>query len=211
VAYGGINTFVVAFLKSEAGVSERDILLVMSVFFVGGLGSVPFLGTRLDRLGGKTALTGAVGAWLLIAGGWVLISGRALPPRLPAIIALLLASGFTATLVEIARTRLLMAVAPPMGRDHFFALFSVVINVAQGLSPVFWGLLIDGSSGVRGRWLGLEFNRFSLFFLGAWLVFGATLWRVRKLEEPPETRLGRALAGLQNSSRKAPANSLEPR
>jgi MFS family permease len=201
IAYGGINTFVVAFLKSEAGVSERNILLVMSVFFIGGLGSLRFLGPRLDRMGSKPVLTVAVGAWLLIGCGWFFIAGGTLPARLPLILSLLLLTGFTATLVEMARTRLLMAVAPAMGRDHFFALFSVVTNVVLGLSPVFWGVFIDCLSGVRGSWRGVEFNRFSLFFLGAWLCFFATLLLVRKLDEPRAASMEELLKDFLSQSR----------
>src|SRR5207249_4334165 len=50
VAYGGKTAFTVAFLKVEAGMSEGEILLVSSTFFLGGLSSLWVLGSRLDRL-----------------------------------------------------------------------------------------------------------------------------------------------------------------
>ncbi len=43
----------------------------------------------------------------------------------------------------MANTRLAMAVIPVMGRNHFFAIYSVVGNVTLGLAPIGWGLLID--------------------------------------------------------------------
>jgi MFS family permease len=56
VAYGGMTAFTVAFLKTEAGLSECKILLVTSVAFLGGLCSLWLLGSRLDRLGSKPVL-----------------------------------------------------------------------------------------------------------------------------------------------------------
>jgi MFS family permease len=53
MAYGGIVAFSVAFLKTETGMSESQILLVTSTSFLGGLSSLWFLGPRLDRLGSK--------------------------------------------------------------------------------------------------------------------------------------------------------------
>jgi len=56
VAYGGISAFTVAYLKTEAGISEGTILLVSSAAFLGGLGSLWFLGVHLDRFGSKPVL-----------------------------------------------------------------------------------------------------------------------------------------------------------
>jgi MFS family permease len=183
VAYGGINTFVVAFLKTETSLPERDIMLVMSATFIGGLGSLTFLGSRLERLGSKPVLTFAILAWIGIIAGWVLISGRVLTVHIYSILGLLGAAGLFSSLVTMAQTRLAMAVVPPMGRDHFFALFSVLTNVTLGLSPIFWGLIIDGLERVHGTWHGLELNRFSLFFLMVSCCFLVAVLLSRRLEE----------------------------
>src|SRR5262249_19811939 len=63
-AYGGLTAFTVAFLKTEAAMSETRILLVTSLSFLGGLSSLWFLGSRLDRLGSKPVLTFCFAAWL---------------------------------------------------------------------------------------------------------------------------------------------------
>ena len=88
LAYGGLNTFVVAFLKTEAGLSERNIMLVSSTTFLGGLCSLWFLGSRLDRLGSKPVLTFSMLAWICILGGWVCLAGRLITPVLGVFIAL---------------------------------------------------------------------------------------------------------------------------
>jgi MFS family permease len=71
-----------------------------------------------------------------------------------------------------------------MGRNHFFALYSVVANLALGLAPVLWGLIIDAFGWVQGRWLGLTWNRYSLFFAAVTACMIAALALTRRLEEP---------------------------
>jgi hypothetical protein len=55
VAYGGMTAFTVAFMKTEPAMTEGGILFVTSVAFLGGLSSLWFLGSRLDRLGSNPA------------------------------------------------------------------------------------------------------------------------------------------------------------
>ena len=68
VAYGGMTAFMVAFLKTETAMSESQILLVNSVAFLGGLGSLWLLGSRLDHLGSKPVLTFCFAAWVAVWG-----------------------------------------------------------------------------------------------------------------------------------------------
>ena len=68
-AYGGLTTFTVAFLKTETGLSEANVLYVTSVAFLGGLSSLWFLGHRLDHVGSKPILVLSLCAWLLLLAG----------------------------------------------------------------------------------------------------------------------------------------------
>lgn len=184
LAYGGINTFVVSFLKTEAGLNERDIMLVSSTTFLGGLCSLWFLDSRLDRFGSKPVLTFSMLAWIFILVAWVCLAGKLIPPMLSVLVALQFLMGLTASLVTLSNTRLAMVIVPQMGRSHFFALFSVVASITLGLSPIFWGLSIDAARSVRWAWHGFEWNRFSLFFAAVTLMFSFTLTLCRRLEEP---------------------------
>src|SRR5436305_1172317 len=65
-------------------------------------------------------------------------------------------------LVIMNNTRLTMVLTQVMGRSHFFALYSVVANLALGLAPVLWGLVIDAFGARQFRWHHAELNRFSL-------------------------------------------------
>ncbi len=183
-AYGGMTAFTVAFLKTEAGMSETTILLVTSVAFLGGLCSLWFLGSRLDRLGSKPVLTFCFAVWLAVLAGWMFLSGRVFPVRLSLVLLLQFLMGLLAALVQMSNTRLAMVVIPVMGRTHFFAIYSVVGNVTLGLAPIGWGLLIDAVGSHAPLWLGLAWTRYTVFYAAAALVFLVTLALARRLDEP---------------------------
>ena len=201
VAYGGLNTFVVSFLKTESTLSERDIMLVTSVAFLGGLGSLWFMGgSRLDRFGSKPVITASLLGWLGIMCGWALLAGRILPLSLMMLLTLQFLMGLGFALVNMATTRLAMAVVPPMGRDHFFALYSVVGNLTLGLAPVGWGLIIDGLRSVNTNWHGLMLNRYTLFFAAVALVFMAAMVMCRRLKEPEAASMEELLKDILRQS-----------
>src|SRR6185369_12521303 len=117
-----------------------------------------------DRLGSKPVITASLALWMAVMGGWVVLAGGALPVELPAVVVLQFFMGLLAALVNMAANRLAMAVIPVMGRNHFFALFSVLGSVTLGLAPVLWGILIDAVGERQVHWLGLDWNRYTVFF-----------------------------------------------
>ena len=196
VAYGGMTTFTVSFLKAETGMSEGEVLNVTSVMFLGGLSSLWFLGSRLDHLGSRPVLIFSYALWLLILAGWIAVAGGALAPGLPLIIALQFLMGLFAALINMANNRLAMAIIPAMGRNHFFALYSVFANVTLGMAPIGWGLLIDAIGHHHANWLGLSWNRYSVFFAATALAFVVTLVLARRLHEPKAASMEELLAQL---------------
>jgi MFS family permease len=184
VAYGGMTAFTVAFLKAEAGIAEGKILVLTAISFLGGLSSLWFLGSRLDRLGSKPVLTFCFAMWIAVLVGWCSLSGGVWPFKLWLVIALEFLMGLLAALVQMSNTRLAMAIIPVMGRNHFFAIYSVVNNVTLGLAPIGWGLLIDAVGNRSPIWLGLAWNRFTIFFAAAACAYLTTLVLARRLHEP---------------------------
>ena len=184
LAYGGVGAFTVTFLKSEAGIPESRILFLTSTAFLGGLSSLFFLGSRLDHLGSKPILAFCSATWVVIMAGWISLAGRTLEVQLGIILTLQFLMGLGAALVSMSITRLAMAVIPVMGRNHFFALYSVAGSLTLGISPMIWGLLIDAIGEAKLNFLGLEWNRYTVFFLGVQLLFVVTVFLTRRLEEP---------------------------
>ena len=182
-AYGGMSAFTVAFLKTQTTMSESTILVVCSVFFLGGLFSLWF-GRRLDTLGSKPVMIFSSLLWLCIIGVWLLLAGKYLLPAPTLILGIQFCMGVGASVFNMSNVRLAMVVTPELGRNHFFALYSVVANLSLGLSPILWGILIDGFADLNYNLRGFNWNRFTVFFFGSGLMFILTTWLKLKLEEP---------------------------
>ena len=182
-AYGGMSAFTVAFLKTQTTMSESTILIVSSVFFLGGVLSVWF-GRRLDTLGSKPVMIFASLLWLCIIAVWLLLAGKYFRPTPLMILGVQFCMGVGASVFNMSNIRLAMVVTPQMGRNHFFALYSVVANLSLGLSPIIWGIVIDLFADLDRTFHGFNWNRFSVFFLGSGIMFMITTSLKLKLEEP---------------------------
>lgn len=184
LAIGGLTTFAIVFLKVVVLMPENEILYLNSITCIGGLGSLWLFGARLDRLGSKPVLTTASLGFLLLSAVWALVAGKMLQAQLVLILVLMLLTGIAQAAMNMANTRLAMAVVPPMGRSHFFALYSVVTNVVLGVSPILWGLFIDAFLSLDTNLRGINVNRYTLFFIATALAFAVTAILCRRLEEP---------------------------
>jgi MFS family permease len=196
IAYGGLTTFVVTFLRSGAGLPEDRVLYLMSLSFIGGAASPWLAGPRLDRLGSKPMLGFTMVVGLVIGLGWSLIAGRLLTPGLLLTIPLLVLLGLVNALFSAANNRLAMEIVPAMGRNHFFALFMVVWQITLGLSPVLWGLLLDAIGNRSWSFLGFEWNRYSIYFALVVVAFAWAFDLCRKLVEPRAAEVSQLIREL---------------
>jgi MFS family permease len=196
IAYGGLNTFVVTFLRLGAGLPENHILYWMSVSFVGGVASPWLAGPRLDRLGSKPMLELTMGLGFIIGLGWCLAAGRLLPVEAWLTVPLLILLGLVNALFSAANNRLAMEIVPALGRNHFFALFMVVWQLTLGLSPVLWGLLLDAIGTSKTMAFGLEWNRYSVFFGLVAVAFVAAFVLCQRLMEPRAAEISRLVREL---------------
>ena len=171
-------------LEDGGGHVRRRDLLVTGMAFLGRLAGLVYFASRTDRLGSKPVLTFCLCLWNGIMLGWLALAARVVAPGFALVLFLQLLMGFAYALVNMNNTRLAMLLAPVMGRNHFFALYSVVTNVTLGLAPVGWGLVIDAFGERQIRWQNVELNRFSFFFAGVLAAFVLALVLCRKLDEP---------------------------
>lgn len=52
-----------------------------------------------------------------------------------------------------------------MGRNHFFALYTVTTSLITALTPILFGILIDALRRVSDQWGAWAINPFSIYFL----------------------------------------------
>jgi MFS family permease len=91
--------------------------------------------------------------------------------------------GVAGGLFSIANTRIAMDTMPVMGRNHFFALFTVFASLSLGLSPIFWGVFLD-TLGKKEFSIGFfQVNRFSTYFVLLSLLGVLTFFLAKPLVE----------------------------
>jgi len=189
IALGGLAAFTVKYLKAEAGMQANHIMLASAAKFVGALGTLWFLKTRLDRLGSRPVILFGLIMGLVCVVVFGLIAGKVLPLNFFAVAGLYLSFGFVLSSVTMSMTRLAMATVPRLGSSHYFAVFAVVGNLAMGISPTLWGVMIDVLSASEGVWLGIEWNEYTIYFAGVAVVLFLTAAATVRLEEAKAARM----------------------
>jgi MFS family permease len=162
---GGLTAFIVGFLQNIGGFSDGMILGCNMFAFVGAAIGVPLVAGLMNRTGTKPILRIALVCYFWAVICWLLISSDLLTATPPMVVLIYLILGVAGGLFGIANTRIAMDTMPLMGRNHFFALFTVFTSMSLGLAPICWGIFLD-SVGRAQFQLGLfHVNRYSLYFL----------------------------------------------
>lgn len=198
-AAGGQVAFTTAYLRGMGNLPEGTILIISSIYFVGGLVSLT-IGRQLDRFGSKPALLTSALIWIFVTLTWALIAGGGLPLNMNLIVVLQFAMGFAMSTFNMSNVRLAMITSPAMGRTHFFAIFSVVANVTLGLAPVLWGLVIDTFAKTNYPIGEVTLNRYSIFYLACVILFGVTVILMRRVDEPKAARVEHLIREILVSS-----------
>lgn len=180
---GALPLFSVAFTREVPKLAESHILALSLGGFLGAIGTLPLTARFLDRTGAKIVLRLVTFLATLVTLGWAGMAGG-LIPALAWIVALLNFSlGVATANFAVANAHLSMAIMPVMGRNHFFALYTVITSLATGLSPVFWGVAIDAMHGTEGRLFGAAINYYSAYFAVSAAIMAATFLAVNMLCE----------------------------
>jgi len=162
---GGLAAFIVGFLQNIGGFSDGMILGCNLFAFVGAAVSVPLVASLMNRTGTKPILRIALVCYFWAVICWLLISSGLLSTTPVMVILIYLILGVAGGLFGIANTRIAMDTMPVMGRNHFFALFTVFTSISLGLAPICWGIFLDTVGHTQIRFGLFEVNRYSLYFL----------------------------------------------
>jgi MFS family permease len=162
---GGLAAFIVGFLQHIGGFSDGMILGCNMFAFVGAAISVQLVSGLMNRTGTKPILRISLVCYFWAVICWLLISSELLTTTPLMVVLIYLILGVAGGLFGIANTRIAMDTMPLMGRNHFFALFTVFTSISLGLAPICWGIFLDCVGHTQFQ-LGLfHVNRYSLYFL----------------------------------------------
>jgi hypothetical protein len=161
---GSLGVFTVEFLVAREKFAEGTILLLSSLAFVGALAGLALAGPRLDATGSKPWLRASLVVFVLVITGWLVLAARLLP-SLPWLVGLLnFAGGLAGAVFGVANTRIIMGSVPIMGRNHFFALFTVVSSLGLGGAPMAWGAILDLLGPLDTAAGGISIDRYTVYF-----------------------------------------------
>lgn len=180
---GSLGVFTVEYLREFPKFDVSLVLYLSSISFIGALASLPFVGWLVDDIGSKPVMTGALGLFGVVIMGWFLIAAGVLPCTMWTIGTLNFLSGVAGANFNLANVRIVMATMPEMGRNHFFALFTVITSLGLGAAPVMWGVSLDFIGTYEAVTGAFHWRRHSIYFAALFLLNIAALTLIRRLHE----------------------------
>ena len=161
---GSLGVFSVEFLVVREKFGDGTILLLGGLSFVGALAGLLWTGPRLDATGSKPWLRAALALLAAVVAGWLMLAVT-LVPAWPWWVGMLnFLGGLGGAVFGVANTRIVMGSVPEMGRNHFFALFTVITSLGLGGAPILWGVFLDALGALDATAFGLSVNRYSVYF-----------------------------------------------
>jgi MFS family permease len=195
VMIGSLGVFTVEYLRQYQHFDADLILLLSCVAFVGPILSLMLTARIIDVVGSKPILRASLILFALILSTWLLIAGGVIPCTALMVLILNFCSGLAGANFSVANLRITMATMPEMGRNHFFALFTVITSLGLGAAPVMWGVTLDalGTYELATGWF--VWRRHSIYFAVLLVLDIITFLAVSKLIEGGHAREGNVVAG----------------
>ncbi|MEO8206726.1 MAG: MFS transporter [Chthoniobacterales bacterium] len=180
---GGLSVFTVEYLQEFPKFSPSLIMALSGLSFLAALISMPITGRLIDQLGSKLVLSFSLIVYIFVILGWLLMAGGAIHASMVFVAALNFFGGLAGATFNLANVRIMMSTMPVLGRNHFFALFSVITSLGLGAAPIIWGIALDTVGTYEAGSNLLIWKRHSFYF-AAILVFNIlTFFIVKFLRE----------------------------
>jgi MFS family permease len=190
---GSLGVFTVEFLVVAEKFADGMVLLLSAFSFVGALAGLALAGPYLDATGSKPWLRLSLLLMAAVIAGWFFLAARVLPGNEIVVGFLNFSGGLSGAVFGVANTRIIMGSVPAMGRNHFFALFTVVSGMGLGGAPIAWGAVLDFLGTLEISAGFFSFGRYAFYFAA---LFFTSLWAfrlTRGLHEVPPVGAGAAL------------------
>ena len=161
---GGLGVFTIEFLAAHEKFSEGSVLLLSALAFGGALAGLALAGRAIDSTGSKPWLRHTLSLLGVVVVGWWAMAAGVVPAWPGLVGALNFFGGLSGAVFGLASTRTVMGSVPRMGRNHFFALFTVVTSLGLGGAPIAWGALLDTVGRLEIVLPLFTLNRYSVYF-----------------------------------------------
>lgn len=183
---GSLGVFTVEYLREFPKFDVSLVLYLSGISFIGALLSLPFAGRLVDDVGSKPVMAGALSLFGCTILGWFLVAAGILPCTVAVIGSLNFLAGVAGANFNLANIRIIMSTMPEMGRNHFFALFTVITSLGLGAAPVVWGVSLDFIGSYEAVTGAFHWRRHSFYFLALFLLNLVALAFIRRLHETRE-------------------------
>jgi len=180
---GSLGVFTIEYLREFPKFDVSLVLFLSGLSFVGALLSLPVTGRLVDEVGSKTVMAFALALFSLVIAGWFLVAAGVFPATIFVIGALNFFAGVAGANFNLANVRIVMATMPEMGRNHFFALFTVITSLGLGAAPVVWGISLDMIGTYEVVTGALHWKRHSIYFAVLFALNIVALTFIRRLHE----------------------------
>lgn len=178
---GGLGVFPVEYLRVQAHFSPSLIYALSAATFLGPMLVLRRFGRLVDRVGSIPVIRLAAGLFALVLAFWFAMSGGLVAPTWWMVLILNLSGGMAMAGFNMANLHLGMEVVPERGKNHFFALSTVIASLGVGVVPILWGWLLDTLGGLDLTAGPLHLRRHSVYFLGITLLSLLSLFATRIL------------------------------
>ena len=193
---GGLSVFPVEYLRMQAHFSPSLIFALSAATFFAPLLILQTLGGMVDMMGSIAVIRGAVLLFAVVLATWFSMSAGLIHPGWGIVLFLNLTGGVGLAAFNLANLHLGMSVVPDTGKNHYFALTTVITSLGLGLVPIIWGWILDLLGGLDLLIGPFHLRRHSIYFLGICLLSLAALVMSRILIQPG--RGGGRAEGLKN-------------
>lgn len=182
---GSLGVFTVEYLHEFPDFDASQVMYLTGISFLGSLAALTCAGRLIDRFGAKPVLAVSLGIIGLAIGGWFLVAAGVVPCSRRVVAGLNFILGMAGAAFNVANGRLALATMPAMGRNHFFALFTVITSLGLGAAPVAWGISLDVLGTYEVVTGAFEWKRHSVYFAALFVMNLVTIHQVRRLHEKP--------------------------
>jgi len=184
VVIGGVGVFSVEYLREFPNFQPDLILYLSGVTFVGPILSLLLTGRVIDQVGSKLVLRLALGGFVVVISGWWLVAADVIPCTIWVIAGINFLAGLAGANFNLANLRITMSTIPEMGRNHFFALFTVITSLGLGASPIVWGVTLDAIGTYEWAADWFTWRRHSIYFAALIPALACAIWLINFLHEP---------------------------